>query len=210
MEIHALTRGMMFLNACLGIENREVVFDLPVQQVHHRLVEKLLAQHGVKRGKLLVAIHPTAKWETKLWDNDKFSSLADALIQKHGVQVVFTGGRADGKRIQHIISPMKGHATNLSGQMTLKALAALYSRADCVVSTDTGPMHLAAAMGTPVVALFGPTAPWRTGPFGKNHQIICAGLDCSPCFKRKCSTKECMKQIPVEDVLNGIEKTGIA
>ena len=82
----------------------------------------------------------------------------------------------------------------------------LYEKAGFVVSTDTGPAHIAAAIGTPVVALFGPTAPWRTGPFGEGHRIIRANLACSPCFKRQCQTKACMEQISVEDVMEGIEK----
>jgi len=71
-------------------------------------------------------------------------------------------------------------------------------------------MHLAAAMGTPVTALFGPTAPWRTGPFGSGHQIVRAGLKCSPCFKRRCRTAECMARISVADVLEGVRKIRIS
>jgi len=65
-------------------------------------------------------------------------------------------------------------------------------------------------MATPVIALFGPTAPWRTGPFGKGHQTIRANVACSPCFKRKCSTKACMEQIQVQDVLDGIARLEVA
>ncbi|MDL1979858.1 MAG: glycosyltransferase family 9 protein, partial [Deltaproteobacteria bacterium] len=83
-----------------------------------------------------------------------------------------------------------------------KTLAALYEKTRFVISTDTGPMHMAAAVGTPVIALFGPTAPWRTGPFGSEHKILRSGLNCSPCFKRQCSTIDCMKQISVEQVLD--------
>ena len=90
---------------------------------------------------------------------------------------------------------MRGRAINFAGKTTLTELAVLYERAAVVISTDTGPMHLAAAMGTPVVALFGPTAPWRTGPYGPGHQIITAELECSPCFKRRCEQTDCMYQI---------------
>ena len=84
---------------------------------------------------------------------------------------------------------------DLSGRTGLKELAALLSLAQAVVCTDTGVMHLAAAMGAKVVALFGPTAPWRTGPFGQGHVILRAGLDCSPCFERFCGELKCMEQI---------------
>jgi len=209
MEHHALLRGMMLLEA-LGIPSDEIVFDLPVHDQHRDAVRELLTRHGVTQDKRLVAIHPIAKWDTKLWDNEKFSALADRLINELGANVVFTGSQTDQDAIQEIISTMKGDAANLAGETNLLTLAAIYEEVEFVVCPDTGPMHLAAAVGTPVVALFGPTASWRTGPFGSGHQIIRADLECSPCFKRKCKTKECMERISVEDVMDGIQKLGSA
>jgi len=137
-------------------------------------------------GKPLVAVNPMAKWKTKLWSDMKFSRLADQLIEQYGASVVFTGGPEDREAVQGILSGMKRSAVNFAGKTSLKMLAALYEKTDFLVTTDTGPMHLAAAVGIPVVAIFGPTAPWRTGPFGSGHQVIRAGLKCSPCFKRQC------------------------
>ena len=99
---------------------------------------------------------------------------------------------------------MHNSSVNLAGETSVKFLAALYNKADVVISTDTGPMHIAAAVDTPVVALFGPTAPWRTGPFGEKHTVIRGDLHCSPCLKRQCETKDCMKQITVEQVLEAV------
>ena len=209
MEHHALLRGMMLLEA-LGIPYRGIVFDLPVHNRDRDVVRDLLARHGVTKEKRLVAIHPMAKWDTKLWDNEKFSALADRLMEEFEANVVFTGSLADRDTIEQIISAVQRDAANLAGETTLLTLAALYEQAEFVVSPDTGPMHLAAAVGTPVVALFGPTAPWRTGPFGSGHQIIRAALECSPCFKRKCETKECMERITVEDVIDGIRNLELA
>lgn len=203
MDNHALLRGMMLLDV-LGIQSKEIVFNLPVQDQHRDMVDDLLVRHGLREFKPLVAIHPGAKWETKLWSNQKFSSLADRLIEQYDAKVVFTGSQADRRTIQDIMSGMKGEAANLAGETSLKTLAALYEKTDFLVSTDTGPMHVAAAVGTPVVALFGPTAPWRTGPFGTGHQIIRAGLECSPCFKRKCDSVACMRDISVEQVFGSV------
>jgi len=204
MDNHALLRGMMLLDA-IGIQSREIVFDLPLLDQHRNMADDLLMQHGSRESKVLAAIHPAAKWETKLWSNQKFSILADRLIEDYGARVVFTGSKGDRKTIQDIVSGMKGEAANLAGETTMKTLAALYEKADFLVSTDTGPMHMAAAVGTPVLALFGPTAPWRTGPFGNGHQIVRAQIDCSPCFKRACETVDCMKQITVKRVLKSVE-----
>jgi heptosyltransferase-1 len=212
MEIHALTRGMMLFNTALCIRDKEIVYNLPVSEVHREIAEKLLARNGIKQINPLVTIHPMAKWDTKLWSNKKFSELADRLIEQYDVDVVFTGSQGDRATIQDIVSGMKRKAVNLAGETSIIGLAALYEKSDFLVSTDTGPMHLAAAVGTPVVALFGPTAPWRTGPFGPGHKIVrVLGLTCSPCFKRTCETNgtECMERIFVDDVLKEIQGLGI-
>jgi len=208
MEIHALSRGMMFIEA-LGIPSNTVEYKLPVSSHDHEKVDDLMRRYGLLGAKTLIAINPVAKWETKLWANKKFSQLADMLIHLYDAKIVFTGGPDDRPTIQDIMAAMKGHAANLAGHTTLKMLAALYEKMVFVVSTDTGPMHMAAAVGTPVVALFGPTAPWRTGPFGSIHQIVRAELDCAPCFKRECKTIDCMEQISVQQVIDAIHKLGI-
>ncbi|QTA89450.1 lipopolysaccharide heptosyltransferase II [Desulfonema magnum] len=205
MNIHAIMRQMMLLNV-LGIHEKEITYKLPVQEQNRQTANELLRKHGVKESGLLVAINPVAKWKTKLWSDMKFSMLADRLIRQYGVQLVFTGGPEDQQTIQNIISGMRENAANLAGKTSLKTLAAIYEKIAFLVSTDTGPMHLGAAVGKPVVAIFGPTAPWRTGPFGPGHQVIRAGLKCSPCFKRQCNTMKCMEQISVQDVLDGVRR----
>ena len=208
METHALTRNMMLLKA-LGIPADEVEYRLPVGEHDQRVAAELLGRSSAERSKPLVAINPVAKWATKLWSNAKFAELADRLIDEHNARIVFTGSQSDCEIIARIGSLMKTEICNLAGETSLKTLAALYERSDVVIVTDTGPMHLAAAVGTPVVALFGSTAPWRTGPFGNGHQVIRVGLECSPCFKRQCPSIECMEKISVERVLNGIRELGI-
>ncbi len=208
MEIHALSRGMMFMEA-LGIPSDTVEYKLPVSSHDYEKVEDLMTTYGLLGAKTLIAINPVAKWETKLWANKKFSQLADMLIHRYDAKIVFTGGPDDRPTIQDIMAAMKGHAVNLAGHTTLKMLAALYEKMVFVVSTDTGPMHMAAAVGTPVVALFGPTAPWRTGPFGTGHQIVRAEPECTPCFKRECKTIDCMEQISVQQVVDAIHKLNI-
>jgi len=98
---------------------------------------------------------------------------------------------------------MQQEAVDWAGKTTLRELAALASLADLFITTDTGPMHLAAAAGARVVALFGPTAPGRTGPYGRGNVTVRAGLDCSPCFRRTCEhSVRCMEAITVDDVMS--------
>ncbi len=208
MDNHAILRSLMLLDA-LSIHSREIVYDLPVQDSDRRKAEELLAENGLENAKTLAAVNPVAQWPTKLWQNEKFSILADRLIDEKGVGLFFTGGPDDKSTSSDIMSRMTCKAVDFTGKTTLKTLAALYEKADFLVTTDTGPMHLAAAAGLPVIAIFGPTAPWRTGPFGSGHCVIRSGLDCSPCFKRHCNTLDCMKLISVEDVMEGISGLGV-
>ena len=148
------------------------------------------------------------RWPTKLWYNQRFAEAADQFIQR-GLKVVFTGSIEDKPTIDEITRLMRAKALRLDGKCNLKALAALYRRAQIVVSTDTGPMHIAAAVGTPVVAVFGPTAPNRTGPYGTQHTVLKSNVPCSPCFRKSCLTNQvekmaCMKEIKTQDVVQTV------
>ncbi len=155
----------------------------------------------------LIVMHPGTRWDTKHWPPESFAALADELTRGRQARVVFTGSPADRPLISRILSLIQTPAEDLSGRTDLKALARLFYQADVAVTTDTGPMHLAAAVGTPVAAVFGPTAPWRTGPFGRQHRVIRAGLSCSPCFRRRCPTPECMTGLGVAEVLAAVGET---
>lgn len=207
MDTHAVDRELLLL-AGIGIRPQVVDTTLPLGAMDHERAEALLAAHGLTPDQPMVAINPMTTWETKHWHSRGFAAVADHF-QRQGLAVVFTGGQGDRGAIASILSQMqeKG-AVALAGATTLRTLAALYARARALITTDTGPMHIAAAVRTPVVALFGPTAPWRTGPYGPGHQIVRAGLSCSPCFKRSCplGTQECMQAITVAQVLNAAQQ----
>ena len=117
-----------------------------------------------------------------------------------------TGSAADQALTAEIVRQSDAPLLNLAGRTSLPELAAVLRRARLAVTTDTGAMHLAAALGTPVVALFGPTAPWRTGPFGSGHQVVRLGLECSPCFKRRCPAPRCLTELSPEMVQAACEK----
>lgn len=165
--------------------------------------EKESGSEEEKNGRF-VAVNPVAFWETKLWEDQKFAELCDRIHRELGIGVILTGGEAG--HLGSIRMHMKTAAVNLGGQTTLRELACLYRRAALVVTTDSGPMHLAAAMGTPVVALFGPTDPARTGPYGPGHRVIRSGLSCLPCFRKHCDTVRCMREIGVAEVFAAVRE----
>jgi len=210
MEHHALSRNLMLLRA-MGIPASQIVYRLPMDAGDHEAAAVLLKQAGIAGDRRLVAVNPVAQWKTKLWPDHRFAALADRLIQEYDADIVFTGGPDDQSIVANILSQMRQRAGDLTGRTTLRTLAALYRRARLVVSTDTGPMHLSAAVGTPVVALFGPTAPWRTGPFGRGHAVVRLGPSCSPCFKRTCPLGNhlCMAGLDVNAVLKAVERLGM-
>ncbi len=205
MEIHAIDRNMIMLEAA-GIRSRDIVYDVPIRESDRRTARDILKKHDLWGENLIVAVNPVAKWRTKQWDSRRFAALADRLISELGARVYFTGAHGDRRLIHGITRDMRHGSVNLAGATTLKILGALYERSDLLVSTDTGPMHLGAAVGIPVVAVFGPTAPWRTGPYGEHHRVVRADVFCSPCFKRRCPTQmECMAGVSVEQVLDAIK-----
>ena len=206
LDQHAILRYLNLLKGAGIRNNHDINFGIPVKDTERQRACELLKQNGWHEGDHFIAINPMAKWNTKLWVPQKVAALADRIIQAHKINIVFTGSWEDQKAVQSITSLMQEKGIDLSGKTDLLTLAALYEKAAGLLSTDTGPMHVAAAMGTPVIALFGPTAPWRTGPFGSGHTIIRKGIPCSPCFKKKCAHIDCMKKIEVTEVLSAVSK----
>jgi len=155
-----------------------------------------------KQSEGYLAIHASARWPTKLWGDDKFAELIRQLPQE---RIILTGSAAEAERIGRLAQG----ARNLAGQTDLFELAEWYQRCAVVVTNDSGPMHLAAAVGTPVVAIFGPTDPALTGPYGKGHTVLRAALPCAPCFNGRCTNPDsmaCMKGISVAEVLAAVQK----
>lgn len=178
---------------------------IPVFKPDMKRIKELLHEKGLDHSPLVV-VNPMARWQTKLWESEKFAALADRLRDELSCEIAFTGSRQDIDVIRDISAMMKEKPVNLAGQTNLKELAYLFTTCRVLVSTDTGPMHIAAAMGCPVVALFGPTDPRRTGPYGQGHEVIKADIGCSPCFKKKCDHMSCMKQITVERCFETVKK----
>ena len=178
---------------------------IPLFEAHGRQVDQMLHREGVRSGSL-VAINPMAKWKTKLWEPELFAALADRILKDFSGDVIFTGSQADRPIIEKISSMMKTRPLNLAGRTGLKELAYLYGQCRVLVTTDTGPMHMAAAMNCPVVALFGPTSPLRTGPYGSGHRVITSGAACGPCFKKMCDQWSCMRDITVDSVYEAVKE----
>jgi len=203
IEKHALER-YLDVARYLGAREPPPACSLPIEREVSAIRNKI---KGISsQGSPLIAVNPVARWKTKLWPERKFADLADRLVKEKNAAVIFTGSPEDKAVNDRIISMMSESAMNWAGETTLKELAALASLTDLFITTDTGPMHLAAAAGAKVLALFGPTAPWRTGPYGPSHVVVRTGISCSPCFQRKCEIGvRCMEEITVDEVMEKIK-----
>jgi heptosyltransferase I len=151
-------------------------------------------------------LNPGGGWPTKLWSPDCFAAIADRLWEAYRIRPVITYGPGEEGLAQSIAGQSRtGAAVTLDS--TLKQFFALARRARLFIGGDTGPMHLAAAAGTPIVAIFGPTSSRRNGPFSVDDVVIeRSDLDCrTDCYRRACSHNSCMK-IPAEMVWRGVEK----
>lgn len=156
-----------------------------------------------------VVLVPGTRWPSKCWPASYFAGLVDAVIQSKKATVALVGAPGDrflGDKILGL-SKAASQVVNLIGQTSLKELAAVMKEADLVVSNDSGPMHIAAAMGATVIALFGPTDTQKTAPYGEKHIVLQSGVDCSPCRNRICTkSPSCMEKLLPEDVFARIEK----
>ena len=170
-------------------------------------VEERLRKHGVSAGERIVHIHPTSRWLFKCWRDEAVARVIDALQEGGFARVVLTSGseRRELEKIQSIQRRSQTKAIDLSGKMTLKQLAALSQRADLFIGVDTAPMHIAAAVKTPVIALFGPSGEFNWGPWGDaGHVVIKKDWPCRPCGKDGCEGSKrsrCLEEIREEEVL---------
>jgi lipopolysaccharide heptosyltransferase II len=146
-------------------------------------VKALLAANGVQEGDLLIAAHAGAtNGLAKRWPIPHWATLADQLMTQLGAKVVLTGAASDAEITAAIAARMQQAPLDLTGKTTIPQLAALLARCDLVISGDSGPLHMAGAVGSPVVAIHGPTDPVLSGPAGKEATVLRLGIWCSPCY----------------------------
>jgi len=173
-------------------------------------VSTLLQQHGLAENQF-IHIHPGSRWFFKCWPTDKTAALLDAL-HKAGLQVVLTAApeARELELIENILAQTHSPLINLAGQLTLKELAALTARARLFAGVDSAPMHIAAAMQTPTVVLFGPSGESYWAPWQVQHRIITSNVHtCRPCGQAGCGggkVSECLTTLPVERVLGAINE----
>lgn len=189
----------------IGCDVKKAVFTLNNTPDEAANTSAIAVQAGLAANQHYIILAPGTNWPSKCWPAERFGELAAEVIQK-GIISIIIGGASDTSLAVTIRNACPA-AVDLTGKTTLKELAFLMKGASCFVGGDTGPMHLAAAVQTPVVALFGPTDPERNGPYGDIHTVITVEEECHKCWKRECpKAKQCLAAIEVQPVLEAVQK----
>jgi len=175
--------------------------------------EGYLAERGVRDGGLLVGIHPGAGAPVKLWRNEAWAQVSDTLTRRYGAKVILTGSAEEVSLCRAIAEGMTARPIVTAGETSLGGLAAIMARCQLVLGVDSGPLHLAVAVGTPTVHLFGPVDSRTFGPWGDpaRHIVVTSKMDCIPCNRLDYTPAEldrhpCVRNITVEQVLEAVER----
>lgn len=199
------------LGAAAGEEGRDLEIWLAAGE--RECSESFLAAHHLKEP--IVAIHPGGRYfQFKRWPVKRYAELADGLAEC-SASTVMVGGPEDIELAATITRAARSSPVLAAGKLRLKETAALLSRCQLFIGNDSAPLHLAAAVKTPTIGLFGPTSPAQFSPFGPEHAVIYKAFPCSPCFRflgglwqywPKCPRAHCMEAITVREVLETAQK----
>ncbi len=198
---HRIDRDLAALRL-LKIEAGSEVPQLWLTPEEETGADQLLDQLGVQRSASIVILQPGARYWFKAWPPERFAELADRLKFEYSCQVLIGGSQQDGDLAQQIRQMAKSGPVIMAGRTTIKQFAAIAKKSALFVGSDSGAMHIASAVSTPVVALFGPSNPLEWGPRGGPADVIYMGLDCRVCFHPTCRRGEgnCMRLITVDAV----------
>lgn len=168
-------------------------------------INNILQTKGITATDKLIGVNLGTTWRTKQWDVHNFATVINQISNVvPDVKIALIGSKAEQKLVQQL--PQLQSTINLVGETDILQLGALLERCEVCLTCDSGPMHIAAAVGTPTVALFGPTDPTRHQPFGIGHIVIEKPVSCRPCYKRTCHRQDkpylCMQEINTTEVIN--------
>ena len=190
----------------LGCKTREIKFPIVTTPKEEELTALIAKQVGMSLANPYVVLAVGANWPNKRWDPKLYSELVNYLYDQN-ITPVIIGGNSDQYLFEEIAKHSKIPPVNLVGKTTLKQLAVIIKNSKALIGGDTGPMHLAAGLGKPTIALMGPTDANRNGPYQQSENAIEINRDCKYCWKRSCSLGlDCLADIKVEQVITKLKK----
>ncbi|MDD5722109.1 MAG: glycosyltransferase family 9 protein [Syntrophales bacterium] len=192
----------------VGIETGDPIPELWVPEAAGEKVRRLLDQEGVSAVKRWVSINPFSRWPYKEWDDGKWIRVIDWLWKDHKLATVIVGSSEEAERASYIRSRSRGEIFNLVGRTTLGELAWLLSQGYVHIGVDSAAPHIAAAVGTPTITIYGPSDWLDWAPQGTRHTVIVPDCDCSPCHQKGCDgsgTSKCLEELTVEKIQGAIQ-----
>lgn len=204
-----IVEGDLKLVEAVGAPPCDARLRLHVDAEEAAAADRLLAEAGVGRGEALVTVHPTSKWLFKCWRDEGVAAVMDHLAAR-GFRVALTSGPEprEVRKARRIQGLARAPVVDLLGRLTLKQLAAVIRRSCLFVGVDSAPMHMAAAVHTPVVALFGPSGEHNWRPWGDEHLVVTAPLFCRPCGQDGCNgskRSDCLEMITEAEVIAAVD-----
>ena len=202
---HATTHYFDLLHA-VGIPTADGELEMFLAESERAAATKRFDTAGITRTGLKVGLFPGAGWKLREWMPERFAAIGDKLVQHFNANVLIFGGRQESALVHAVADLMAVPAARFPGNLQIRELAACIEKCDLFLTNDTGPMHIAAAVGTRTVALFGPGNHIRFQPLGALHQTIRHAVPCSPCkqFTDTCKDNICMKKITVDEVWDSV------
>ena len=191
----------------LGADVKDKTLEISVKEEDRKFAESIIPEDE----HLIIGIHPGSSenlWR-KRWMPERFAELADRLSERYGAKILVLGGKDEINLAEKISALMKvAKPLLMAGKTTIGQAPALIEQCTLFISNDSGLMHMAAAVKTPVVAIFGPTDPAKNAPFGDGHSVVRKDISCNPCThydKDVCNSPDCLSVISVDDVMEAIE-----
>lgn len=190
----------------IGIMPKDKRPFMPIKEESEKWLEGLFDKEGLSTSDKLLAVHPAASCPSKVWPNERFAEAADRLVEKFGFRVLVVAGPRDISLAGNLIKHMRHTAINLAGKTSISQLASLLKRCSLFISNDSGPVHIAASLGTPVISIFGRNqkglSPKRWGPLGDRTEVLHKEVGCIECLAHNCVKGfACLKAISVDDVV---------
>ena len=209
LDVHAVDRNLR-LAGFFDAFTDSPQFWLPRLEGDRVEIDRLFAERGVEPHHRLVAMAPTSRQPIKNWPLGRFMAVAAALAKKKDLKIVLIGSSKDHEIGQSFSRVLGSAVVNLIGKTRIRQLSLIFDRVRLCIANDSGPIHVAAACGVPVIACFGPTNPHATGPYGTGHaSLVSPTTACRPCGLRKCRNPhylECLESISVEEVIRQAER----
>lgn len=193
----------------IGCNRTDANLEIFLKDEEEKYVSELLYNFGVAESDLVICLNPETNWNCKKWDEGKFAQLGDCLYGAYGAKIVITGSPSGVKIAQRIVSLMNHQPIILAGKTAIRELAAILRRCNLLITVDSAPLHIAQAVGTSTITLFGPTNYRIVLSRHKKDIAIWKGLSCSPCYNGLhqpiCNNFKCMDSITVDCVLQAAE-----